>query len=236
MSIEKLTKPILLFDNDGTLVDSKEIILSSMRYATKNVLDIEYSDDFLLHKVGQPLAVQMRDFSDDEKVQARLLEAYRDHNAKIHDDRITPCIGAIQTLRLFHECGYKTGVVTSKITPIAKRGLQICGLFDYIDFCIGSDQCNTFKPNPEPLLRGMIAMRAFPHECVYIGDAPYDIQAAKNAGCTSIAVSWGMFSREALAYENPDYFVSSFNELALLVHEIKMPRLITDQSMKSLSK
>ena len=228
MSSENKSKPVLLFDNDGTLVDTNDIILASMRYATQNVLDIEYSDDFLLQKMGQPLAVQMKDFSDDAAVQEKLIKVYREHNAAIHDERISPCVGAIQILHLFHEFGYKMGVVTSKLSSIAKRGLQICGLYDYVDFCIGSDTCVTFKPNPEPLLRGMVAMRALPHECIYIGDAPYDIQAAKNAGCTSVAVTWGMFPQDVLAYEQPDRMVSTFKELALYVHSFEIPQLISE--------
>ena len=75
----------ILFDNDGTLVDTHDLILSSMRHCTRTVLGCEMPEEVLMHKVGQPLAVQMRDFTDDEALQIELLRVYREHNHAIHD-------------------------------------------------------------------------------------------------------------------------------------------------------
>ena len=84
----------ILFDNDGTLVDTHDLILSSMRHCTRTVLGCEMPEEVLMHKVGQPLAVQMRDFTDDEALQVELLRAYREHNHAVHDSVVAAFSGA----------------------------------------------------------------------------------------------------------------------------------------------
>ena len=85
----------ILFDNDGTLVDTHDIILASMRYSTQKVLGRVLPDEVLMRKVGQPLIVQMRDFTPDENEQVEIVRVYREHNATIHDERISAFPGMI---------------------------------------------------------------------------------------------------------------------------------------------
>ena len=169
----------ILFDNDGTLVDTHEIILASMRYSTQKVLGKVIPDDALMHKVGQPLAVQMRDFTPDETEQAEILRVYREHNATIHDEKIRAFAGIEEVLARLAELGVPMGVVTSKLRTTAWHGLELTGLAPYLGCCIGAEDCEHFKPEAEPVVRGAEVLGVRVGECAYVGDSPYDIQAGK---------------------------------------------------------
>ena len=194
----------VLFDNDGTLVDTRDIILASMRHCTREVLGRVIPDEVLMHKVGQPLAVQMRDFTSDETEQDELLRVYRAHNATIHDERIRAFPGMAEALAELERAGVRMGVVTSKLRVTAWHGLELTGLAPYLSCCIGAEDCERFKPEAEPILRGAAALGASAVECVYVGDSPYDIQAGRAAGCATVAVTWGVFSQDELSRELPD--------------------------------
>jgi pyrophosphatase PpaX len=203
----------ILFDNDGTLVDTHDLILASMRYSTKHVLGCVIPDEDLMRKVGQPLAVQMVDFTSDPAEQEEILRVYREHNHAIHDDAVRAFPGAREALAELAAHGVKMGVVTSKMHALAWRGLEITGLAPYLDCCIGADDCERFKPEAEPVERGLRALGLEPSDCLYVGDSPFDIQAGAAAGCGTVAITWGMFSAEELAAQRPTYTCATFEEL-----------------------
>lgn len=203
----------ILFDNDGTLVDTHDIILASMRHSTLSVLGKVIPDEELMRKVGQPLAVQMRDFTDDESLQTEILRVYREHNHAIHDDAVKAFPGVADGLERLRNRGFALGVVTSKMHALAWRGLEVTGLAPFLSCCIGADDCERFKPEAEPVLRGAKALGLRPEECLYVGDAPFDIQAGKAARTLTGAALWGMFSAEALRSEGPDFEYETFADL-----------------------
>ena len=203
----------ILFDNDGTLVDTRDIILASMRHCTREVLGRVIPDEVLMHKVGQPLVVQMRDFTSDEAEQDELLRVYRAHNATIHDEQIRAFPGIADMLAQLHRAGVPMGVVTSKLRVTAWHGLELTGLAPYLSCCIGAEDCEHFKPEAEPVLRGASALGLPAAECFYVGDSPFDIQAGQAAGCATIAVSWGVFGADVLAEERPDIMCDTPAEL-----------------------
>lgn len=203
----------ILFDNDGTLVDTQQLILSSFQHATKTVLGKIIPDDVLMKKVGQPLAVQMWDFTDNADTQQELLRVYREFNHACHDEAVRAFPGVISGLATLQKRGYKLGIVTGKMHWLAWRGLEIVGAAPYLDCCIGPDDCPKHKPDPEPIIAGAEALGLKPSECVYVGDSPYDIAAGNAAGCQTVACLWGMFSKESLAAENPTFACENFQEL-----------------------
>ena len=201
----------ILFDNDGTLVDTHDLILSSMRYATRTVLGRVIPDELLMAKVGIPLAEQMLDFAgDDLELRDELLRVYREHNHAHHDAAVKAFPGVVEGVRLLHDAGIAMGVVTSKRAPLATRGLQITGIWPYMDCLIGPDECQNPKPAPDPILLGARMLGVDSAACAYLGDSPFDIQAANAAGVTSVAALWGMFPAADLAAESPDCSFASF--------------------------
>lgn len=207
----------VLFDLDGTLLDTYDLILASMRHTVKTVLGRDYSDEILMHQVGTPLEAQMKYYSADSDVQAEMLAVYRAHNHEVHDGCVRAFPGVGETLRALHDAGLRIGVVTSKRHALAQRGLDVCGLADYVEFLVGPDDFPAHKPDPGPVLYGCELAGLSPEECLYVGDSPFDIQAGNGAGCVTVAVLWGMFSREALEAERPAYVIEDVRELTSVV-------------------
>lgn len=203
----------ILFDNDGTLVDTRELLLVSFRHSTEQVLGRTFPDEVLLHGVGTPLAVQMGDFSDDLEVQRELLRVYREYNHSIHDEMIRPFADVPAGLAALEERGFPMGVVTAKMRWLAWHGLEVTGLARYFACCIGADDCERHKPHPDPILLGCERLGFEPSECLYVGDSPYDIEAGNAAGCMTAAVLWGMFPEDELRAQNPTFVCADFEEL-----------------------
>lgn len=207
----------VLFDLDGTLLDTEHLILVSFRHAVKTVLGKEIPDEVLMAKVGQPLNTQMWDFTDDEAVHERLCRVYREYNAEVHDDLIELFPGTEEMLVQLKAEGYSLGVVTSKRHGAAAAGLAFFKLENYFDFLIGSDDWPEHKPKPGPVLHGCDLMGLKPSACLYVGDSPFDIQAGNAAGCTTVAALWVMFSAEELEAEHPHVTCSTTTDLLELL-------------------
>lgn len=197
----------VLFDLDGTLLDTHDLILRSFRHSTQKVLGRNIPDDELMKKVGQPLEAQMWDFTDDLEVHDLLLTTYRDYNHEVHDAAVRAYDGVGEVLAALRERGLRTAVVTSKRHALAQRGIDVCGLSDFVEFVVGPDDFPAHKPDPGPVRYGCELMGLAPEECVYVGDSPYDIQAGNGAGCTTVACTWGMFAPELLAEQNPAFTI-----------------------------
>lgn len=207
----------VLFDLDGTLIDTYDIILASFRHTVRTVLGRELPDEVLMQKVGQPLVTQMWDFTDDQEIHDRLVDAYRAHNDIIHDERVAAFPGVTDALAQLAAMGCPMGVVTSKRSGLARRALALTGIESRFAFVLGPDECAAHKPDPAPVLQGCAELGLKPDRCVYVGDSPFDLQAGNGAGTTTVAATWGMFPADVLAAEHPDYALGSIAELPALV-------------------
>ena len=204
----------VLFDADGTLIDTYEIILASMRYTVNEVLGKDCSDAELMHGVGTPLIDQMVYFADgDREVADRIIQIYRDHNDVVHDANIRAFDDTAACLQRLQDAGLKMGVVTSKRHAMAARGLDMSGIAGYFPVLIGHDDCETHKPQPGPILLGCELLGTAPERTLYIGDSPYDIMAGNAINSPTAAALWGMFSKEELEAQNPTYQAESLTDL-----------------------
>ena len=197
-----------LFDFDGTLVDTTEMIYQGLRHATTTILG---RDDFtreqLLANVGKPLPRQM-ELLNAEKAEL-LLESYREHHETHHDALIRDFPGVDKALYRLRTAGVTVVVVTSKRRASVEMALKQFPELDLVvDRFVTLEDTNEHKPNPEPLLKGLELVGDVPtEEAAYVGDSPFDVQAARAAGLTSVAVSWGAFSEETLREADPDHLV-----------------------------
>jgi pyrophosphatase PpaX len=196
-----------LFDFDGTLVDTTDLIYRSMRHAAGEVLGREISREVLMANVGQPLPRQMELLSA-EHAEA-LLDSYRLHNEENHDALIKEFPGVEDSLARLRSAGIKVAVVTSKRRFSVDMALKTFpGLGDVVDQWITMEDTTEHKPRPEPLLKGLELLGNVPREqAAYVGDSPFDVAAAKAAGVKSVAVSWGAFAEDALRAAEPDHLV-----------------------------
>jgi pyrophosphatase PpaX len=202
----------VLFDLDGTVVDSGAIILASMRHATREVLGRDFPDEQLMSAVGGPgLEAQMQAFAPNRV--ADLVRVYRAHNEPLHDE-LACCTGMDDLLVRLRDEGRQLGIVTAKrraTVELAFARLPIGHLFDVV---VCGDETERHKPDPEPLLLACRRLGVAPGDAAYVGDAPFDVQAARAAGMAAIAVTWGgIHARERLRAEEPDALVDTVEEL-----------------------
>lgn len=200
--------PVVLFDLDGTVIDSGAIILASMRHAAKEVLGEEPSDELLMAAVGGPgLEAQMRALSPD--LAEELVRVYRAHNEPLHDG-ISSFAGMEDVLVRLKDEGRRLGIVTAKrreTVELAFARVPIRHLFETV---VGGDETKGHKPDPEPLLLAAARLNVEPGSCAYVGDSPFDIRAAKAAGMYAVGVTWGgIHDRERLEPEEPDVLVET---------------------------
>jgi pyrophosphatase PpaX len=203
----------VLFDLDGTLVDSGAMILASFQHATRTVLSREIPEHELLSAVGGPGLREQMEAIDPGRVE-ELIEVYSAHNAALHDE-LEPCAGILDALDELCAQGRRLAVVTAKRrTTLALAFEVLPELRRFFDVTVGAEDTTRHKPNPEPLLLAIERLHASPDDAVYVGDSPFDVQAAKAAGAGAIAVTWGrIHSRERLEREQPDAIVDTVEEL-----------------------
>ncbi|MDX6388166.1 MAG: pyrophosphatase PpaX [Gaiellaceae bacterium] len=202
--------PVVLFDFDGTVVDSGPIILASMRHATQSVLGREISEQELMASVGGPgLEAQMEAFAPDRVEE--LVRVYRAHNEPLHDT-LEAFRGIVDTLTTLKAQGRTLGLVTAKrrsTVDLAFAQLPIAHLFETV---VGGDETELHKPHPAPLLLGLERLGARADQAAYVGDSPYDMQAAKAGGLYAVGVSWGGIHTRA-ALSDADLVVDTAEEL-----------------------
>ena len=212
-SIEPVRFRIVLFDLDGTLIDSGPIILASMQHAVRTVLGREIPPERLgLTIGGQGIVAQMQAI-DAEHADA-LLEVYKSHNDGLHDT-LEAFEDLLALLPRFRAEGRKLGIVTAKRHSTVALALdRFPALREGFDTVVGHEDTDRHKPDPEPVLLAVERLGGVPSEAAYVGDSPFDIRAAKAAGAFAVGVAWGgIHSDERLLAEGPDAFVRSPDEL-----------------------
>ena len=211
----------VLFDLDGTLIDSIELILNSAKHAFRDRQGHVPSDAEWLTGVGIPLATMFRRYARDEADVDALIAKYREYQLANHD-RLVRCYDAVvDTVDHLRAAGHPLGIVTSKTGWLAQRGIDNVGLGSHFDVIVGCDTCAKHKPDPGPVLHALEHLRYAPSEAVFIGDSIYDMQAGNAAGVTTIAALWGPFTRDDLAPSQPRHYLERISELPQLLSRLE---------------
>lgn len=216
----------VVFDLDGTVVDTVELIRDSFHHTVRTVLGRDLPDDYLLAGVGQPLMTQMRRLSEEHAQE--LFDVYREYNHRRHDELVRGYDGVRELLEGLRAAGRRLGIVTSKSRDTTQMAFRAVRLAEFFDVVVTASDCDEHKPAPGPLLLCLERLggsRRAPGAAeaegagggpVYVGDAPVDVAAGRAAGMTTIAVAWGVFGREALLAARPDFYVETPAELLAL--------------------
>jgi pyrophosphatase PpaX len=209
----------VLFDLDGTLIDSIELILNSARHAFRDRSGHVPDDAEWRRLIGMPLEASFRRYASDDADVAALLAKYREYQLANHD-RLVKCYDeVVETVDFIRAAGHPVAIVTSKTTTMTRRGLDVSGLGAHFDMIIGCDVCERHKPDPQPVQIALQRLGYAPDEAVFVGDSVYDMLAGNAAGVTTIAALWGPFTREDLAASQPAHYLKRMGDL---------PRLLTD--------
>lgn len=207
----------ILFDLDGTLIDSTRLILESYHHTMRVHRGRALPDAEWIEGLGTPLRVQFKRFTNDEDEVRRMIATYRQWNFANHDTMVRAFPGAPETVRDLKSRGVRLAIVTSKNRLGVERGLSVCGFAGLFDVLVTSDDLEASKPDPAPVLAALDLLGAPAGATLFVGDSPHDIAAGRDAGTATAACLWGPFARERLAAERPDYYLDWITELPRLV-------------------
>ncbi|MES3032049.1 MAG: HAD-IA family hydrolase [Patescibacteria group bacterium] len=201
----------ILFDIDGTILDTRDFILNATEHA--------------LSSLGKPIP--------DRAVMAKHVgKAFEEYYASLvgpgdhvkdlmklhHDFQLSNLDlaklfeGTLETLKVLHEKGYKIAAVTSRSKQTSSQTLADCGILDFFDTVISKEDTKDLKPNPAPLFLALGRLGEQPENAVMIGDSHFDIEAGKNAGIKTIRATYG-FHADNLHDPEPDFFINDITEL-----------------------
>lgn len=204
----------ILFDLDGTLIDTNQLIIDSFKHTYKLHINRDIEEKEILQYFGEPLITTLRRYSPDNAEE--LYNTYINYNESIHDHSVSLCCNIQEALERLKEMGCIMAVVTSKRSKMAFRGLELFDILKYFSVVITVDDTTQHKPHPEPVLKALEKLGATAEEAVMIGDSVFDIQCAHNAGVKAIKVSWGA-ALEHQDQEEPDYLVNNAMEIVDIV-------------------
>ena len=207
-----------LFDLDGTIIDSIELILRSYRHTMELHRGNEPlpSDEVWIKGLGTPLWTQFGEITADKEEIEAMVQTYRTYNLAHHDALVKPYDGVVDEIRRLQTAGKRLGVVTSKLRDGAMRGIRISGLDQVFDVVVGCDDVKHFKPHPEPVLKAIQELGVTREDTVFVGDSRHDMECGRAAGVKTAAVLWGPFDRPHLEDLSPDYWLEKPGDLRQL--------------------
>ena len=179
----------ILFDLDGTLVDSLDLIVACWQHATETHLGYRIPRETVLPTVGRPLLNCLDELSPGQG--EAMLATYRAYNAIHHDTLIRLPDGTHTMLQALRAEGLKTGLVTAKGLPIAQMALDRFDLGPLLDVLVTHESTPRHKPDPAPVRFGCDALGIAPAEACFVGDSVFDMQAGRAAGTAAVGVAWG---------------------------------------------
>ena len=207
----------ILFDLDGTLIDTNELIISTYLHTLEKYFPGKYTREDVLPFLG-PTLHDVFGKMDPDRVEEMVVE-YRTYNLENHDALVKEFVGVMETIETLKEKGYKLAIVTTKREDVAFKGLRLMKLDSYFDVMIAYDHVKKVKPDPEPIFLALEKLGSKPEEALMVGDNFHDVLAGKNAGTKTAGVAWSIKGREYLAKYEPDYMLENMTDLLSILGE-----------------
>ena len=201
----------VLFDFDGTLVDTSELVIKSFQHTLAPYLGRVIAPEEVYPYFGITLKEGLAAFVPDHLDE--MLHEYRRFSAAHFDDLVRPCPGVREGLQRLQQAGIKLGVVTSRVRDTTLYGLELCGLTPFFPVIVTAEDVTSHKPGPEPVRRGLELLGLGKEAAAMIGDSPHDILAARAAGVTSVAAGWSKVPLKRIQAAAPEIIVASMTEL-----------------------
>jgi pyrophosphatase PpaX len=207
----------VLFDLDGTLVDSIELIVAAAMNAFASRPGPSPTEAQIRNTIGRPLPTTFGPWLVDENDLPFLISKYREYQLEHHDRLTNAYDGIVDAVAALDAAGCRMGIVTSKVGFMAERALVHTGLAQYMKCIVASDSTARHKPEPEPVLLALEILGVMPDEAVFVGDSPYDMQSGRAAGVHAVGVAWGAFTTDALLDAGAEVILHRPSELVSYV-------------------
>lgn len=208
----------VLFDLDGTIADTNNLIFQSFRYTLGQHGILGIPDEAIYASFGEPLVRTMERFAPED---ARLLvDTYHAYNLAKHDEMIQSFPGIEETLAALKDMGLLLGIVTSKREKVARQSLAVLDLARWFQAVVTPEQTIKHKPEPEPVLQGAKLLGVNPQEAMMVGDSPYDLLAGRRAGCLTCGVEYSRLKLSLLLGTDPDFMISEPRALLPIIRQL----------------
>jgi pyrophosphatase PpaX len=206
----------VLFDLDGTIVDTNELIIQAFLYALEGKTPEPLTREFLSMNMGRPLIEQMKRFTGQDDVDD-VIATYREFHVRRHDELVSDFPHVQEVLTELHAQGIRMGVVTSKVRKTTDMSLKLYGLDKLMSVIVTIDDVENAKPHAEPVVKALGALAADPARTLMVGDSSYDILSGQAAGVRTAGVAWSLKGAEFLSGFKPDYMLHDMRELLDIV-------------------
>lgn len=217
--IPSAKKPAVLFDLDGTLIDSQPLVFETFRRVFKELKpEYDLSEDELYSFFGPTLEVTFSRYFPQDQVES-VIERYQEINLSLHDEMVKPIRHSRELLKALKDEGYKVGIVSNKRKKVVLKGAALAGLDEYADVIMGKEDQPKPKPEADGLIEACRKLDTSIDEVIYVGDNPADIKAARNLGGFSVGFTIDPRQKIAVLKENPCYFAEDLMDITTLVKE-----------------
>ncbi|XID92118.1 pyrophosphatase PpaX [Paenibacillaceae bacterium WGS1546] len=187
----------VLFDLDGTIIDTNELIIQSCMHALRGQVPAGFGREQIIPLMGQPLTEQMRQFTGRQDV-ASIVNAYREYNLIKHDEMVSLFPGVGEIVPRLSRAGIRLGIVTTKMRETTIRALKLLEIYSYMETIVTLDDVAHAKPHPEPVAKAIRALGVSPAETLMVGDSTVDMQSALAAGAIPVGVAWSLKGEDVL--------------------------------------
>ncbi|QCX33103.1 pyrophosphatase PpaX [Caloramator sp. E03] len=208
---------LVLFDFDGTLVNTNRLIIESFKYTYKRHLNLDVTEEEITRYFGEPLITTLSRY--DSQKAHDMFNTYIEFNESKHDSMVRAFEGADEVLKILKSLNIKVGIVTSKRKVMAERGLKVTNIKQPLDVFITLEDTNKHKPDGEPVKKACEILNISPSEAIYVGDTSFDVLCGKNAGTLTCVVEYTSLPLQELLKYNPDYRVKSLLDIVDIVEE-----------------
>lgn len=198
---------LVLFDLDGTLIQSTEVIMETFKITfDKYFKDVKLDDETLTSFLGSTLFKTFELYMDETHDINELVSFYRETSEEMMKSKIKAYPHARESLEAILKSGVQVGIVTSKMREVAREHLALAGLDGLVTHIVGYEDVKLHKPDKEPLIKALEVFNVDVSNAIYIGDHENDILAAKHAHMMSCAVTYSHRLKQMLACQ-PDYVI-----------------------------
>lgn len=204
-----------IFDLDGTIIDTPNLIMNSFKFAIKEHTDHILTKDETTNVLGHTLTKAFEPYANDLNHLNKMIKSFRDYSYK-HGSEVLVYEDVIDILTLIKEKSYKLAIVTSKSRIIALKNLEDLKLANFFDLVVTYDDTLLHKPNKEPLMYAIDKLESKLENSIYIGDHENDVKAGKNANMLTGLMKYSHRLNEALDLK-PDFVFDSFNDIKNII-------------------